>query len=288
MENAGGQTIGEAVEQTVEAAEEIVRKPFIKRLAQFGFYTKGFIFVVVGVIALLVALGEKGGEELADPQGALERIAFGSGFGKIILLIFVAGAVGHGAWNILRGAADVDDAGKGFGGIVKRIGALGIGFFYWYLALKAWQLIFATREVHAEAVQKTLTAALLALPLGALLVGIIGISVIGVGIQQCYSGITGNFQETFRVREMTGARRWMVTILGYFSFVARGLLFGLIGYFFVVAAFNYNANDAIGLDGALLALAQTRYGRTLLFATAVGLICHGVLSLFEARYRKIC
>ncbi len=288
MQNAGEQTIGDAVEQTVDAAAEIVRTPFVKWVAQIGFYSKGFIFIVVGAIALLVAVGERGGEELADPTGALERIARGAGLGKIILIMFVVGAVGHGAWNILRGAADVDDAGKGFAGIVKRIAAVGIGFFYWYLAFKAWQLIFATREIHSEAVQKTLTAALLALPLGALLVVIIGASVVGVGIHQCYAGISGQFQETFRVREMTGARRWIISILGYFSFVARGLLFGLIGYFFIVAAFDANAEDAIGMDGALLALAQSPYGKTLLFAVAFGLICHGVLSLFEARYRKIC
>lgn len=288
MQNAGEPTIGDAVKQTVEAAEEIVRSPFIKRLAQVGFYTKGFIFTVVGAIALLVALGARRGEELTDPTGALERIARSAGLGKIILILFVVGAVGHGAWNILRGAADVDGAGKGFAGIVKRIAAAGIGFFYWFLAFKAWQLIFATTEIHGEAVQKTLTTALLALPLGALLVGIIGLSVVGVGIHQCYSGITGSFQDTFRVREMTGARRWMITILGLFSFVARGILFGLIGYFFIVAAFDANADDAVGMDGALLALAQSTYGRTLLFAAAFGLICHGVLSLFEARYRKIC
>lgn len=287
MENTGEQTIGEAVEKTVEAAEEIVSTPFIKRIAQIGFYSKGFIFIVVGVIALLVALGERGGEELADPTGALERIARDAIYGKMILLVFVFGAVGHGAWNVLRGAADVDDAGKGFAGIVKRIAACGIGFFYWFLAFKAWQLVFAP-ETHGEAIQKTLTAVLLALPLGALLVAIIGASVIGVGIHQCYTGISGKFQETFRVREMTGARRRMVTVLGYVSFVARGLLFGLIGYFFIVAAIYSDANNAIGLDGALLALAQSYFGKSLLFATAIGLICHGVLSLFEARYRRIC
>lgn len=290
MENATKQAIGEAVEQTVEAAEEIVRHPYTKKFARLGFYTKGFIFIVIGALAILVAVGKRGGEELADPTGALERIAQAS-HGKIILLVFTLGAIGHGAWNILRGAADVDNAGKGVAGIIKRIAACGIGFFYWFLAYQALNLLAATRANPAggaEAIQKTLTAILLALPLGALLVGIIGLSVIGVGIHECYSGVTGKFQEAFRLREMTGARRWSVTVLGFFSFLARGLLFGLIGYFFVVAAIDYDANNAIGLDGALLTLAQSYFGKTLLFLTAVGLVCHGILSIFEARYRRIC
>ena len=291
MEKTGEQTIGGAVEKGVEAAEEIVRSPFVKRLAQIGFYTKSFIFVVVGAIALLVAVGEWRSKDLADPTGALESIARGTSYGKIILLFFIVGAVGHGAWNVLRGAADVDDAGKGIAGIVKRIGAVGIGIFYWFLAYKAWELVAATSGApvaDAVAVQKTLTSFLLALPLGAYLVGIIGLSVVGVGIQQCYSGITGNFQETFRLREATSAHRRVITILGFFSFVARGLLFGLIGYFFVRAALDANADEAVGMDGALLTLAQSYFGKTLLFAAAVGLICHGVLSLYEARFRKIC
>lgn len=291
MENAGAQqTIGKAVEQTVEKAEEIVRHPFVKRLAQFGFYTKGFIFIVVGVIALLVALGKWRDDDLADPTGALESIARGTSYGKIVLLFFVFGAIGHGAWNILRGAADVDDAGRNVAGIVKRIAAVGIGIFYCFLAWKAWELVAAigAPESDAVAIQKTLTAFLLALPLGAFVVGIIGLSVIGVGVHECYSGVTGKFQETFRLREMTGARRWTITVLGFFSFVARGLLFGLIGYFFVVAAFDANADEAVGMDGALLTLSQSYFGKTLLFAAAAGLICHGILSLYEARFRRIC
>lgn len=287
MEDAVKQTIGEKIEQTVEAAEEIVRLPYVKKFARLGFYTKGFLFIVIGALAILVATGAKGGEELADPTGALERIARAS-YGKIILLIFILGAVGHGAWNVLRGAADVDNAGKSAAGIVKRIAAGGIGFFYWFLAYTAWNLLAATRQTGGEAIQKTLTALLLSLPLGALLVGIIGLSVIGVGIHECYSGVTGKFQESFRLYELTKRHRALITMLGFFSFLARGLLFGLTGYFFIVAAIDYNASEAVGLDGALLALAQSYFGKTLLFLTAIGLVCHGILSLFEAKYRRIC
>jgi hypothetical protein len=63
---------------------------------------------------------------------------------------------------------------------------------------------------------------------------------------------------------------------------------GLMGYFFITAAIKYNADEAAGLDGALAALAQTSYGKTLLFVTAAGLVCHGVLSLYEAKFRRIC
>jgi len=287
MNDATKELVNEKIEQTVVAAEEAVRHPYIKTLARFGFYTKGFLFLVIGVLAILVALGDRSGK-LADPTGALTIIAQYT-FGKILLIIFIAGAFGHGAWNILRGAADVDNAGKSWQGIAKRIIAGCVGFFYFFLAWTAWSIVItAGVEVQNGSVQKTLTTLILALPLGAVVVFLIGLSVIGAGINECYRGITGKFQEDFRLRELEGGKRKIVTVLGALSFTARAVILGLMGYFFVMAAIESNPDAATGIDGALLALGRSYYGKTLLFIAAAGLICHGILSLYEARYRRIC
>ena len=287
MNDVTSHQVSEKIEETIEAAEEVVRHPFIKRLARFGFYTKGFLFLVIGALAIMVAVGEKS-EQLADPTGAIARIAKES-YGKAFLMIFIVGAFGHGAWNILRGAADVDNAGKNFQGISKRIIAVGVGLFYFFLAWTAWEIVLTTQvSVENGTVQKTLTAIILALPFGAIFVAIIGLAVIGAGISECYRGVTGKFQEDFRLRELEGNERKIIAALGFFSFPARALIFALMGYFFIAAAINFNPNEAIGIDGALETLAQTYFGKALLFATAAGLVCHGILSLYEARYRRIC
>lgn len=287
MEESTKQAVSETIEQTVVAAEEIVRHPYTKKFARLGFYTKGFLFIVIGLLAILVAIGEKGGE-LADPTGALTRIAHAR-YGKIILMIFIVGAAGHGAWNILRGAADVDNAGNSLQGIIKRIIAACIGFFYFFLAWTAWSVMSAAQIAeNSGTVQKTLTALLLALPLGAILVGLIGLIVIGAGFHECYSGVTGKYQEAYKLYKLDENKLRFISILGFVSFLTRGLIFGLMGYFFIVAAIDSNPNEAVGIDGALLTLSQSYFGKTLLFAAAVGLVCHGVLSLYEARYRRIC
>ncbi len=287
MDATAKEIVSEKIEETVEAAEEIVKHPLVKTLARFGFYTKGFLFIVIGILAILVAIGDRGGM-LADPTGALATVAQFP-LGKIILILFIVGAFGHGAWNILRGTADVDNAGKSWRGIATRSLAVGVGIFYLFLAWTAWDL-FLMVHVTSEngAVQKTFVSILLAVPLGAILVAIIGIGVIGAGIHECYSGITGKYQENFKMYKLQGAKRIIVNLLGYFGFVARALIFALMGYFFISAALFYDAQIAVGIDGALLTLSQTYYGKTLLFVTATGLVCHGVLSLYEARYRRIC
>lgn len=280
-------TVAETIEETIKAAEETVRHPFIKKLARFGFYTKGFLFLVIGILAIMVAVGEKGGE-LADPTGALTLIAQFR-FGKILLIIFTVGAFGHGAWNILRGVADVDDAGKNWRGIIRRCIAAGVGFFYLFLAWTAWNIVLSANvSVQNGAVQKTLTALFLALPLGAVFVFLLGLIIIGAGVHECYSGVTGKFKENFRVYEIEGHSHKVITVLGALGFTARAVIYGLMGYFFIVAAINFDSNDAIGIDGALYTLSQTYYGKTLLFIAATGLIAHGILSLYEAHYRRIC
>lgn len=287
MNDETKEAVVEKIEQTVETAEEIVRHPYTKKIAEFGFYTKGFLFIVIGILALMVAFGQRGGE-LADPTGALTIIAQFT-FGKILLIIFIFGALSHGVWNILRGAADVDNAGKNWQGIIKRCIAVGAGIFYLFLAATAWSIVTTVNvAVQNGTVQKSLTAIILALPLGAIVVFLVGLIMIGAGFNECYRGVTGKFQEDFQLYKSQGNKRRIIGVLGALSFTARAVIFSLIGYFFIIAAINGNPDEAIGFDGALWALANTAYGKTLLFIAAVGLICNGILSLYEARYRRIC
>jgi len=81
-------------------------------------------------------------------------------------------------------------------------------------------------------------------------------------------------------------RRWGGRA-GLAGHVARGVVFGLIGVFLTKAAFDYDPNDAIGLDGALQKLVDSPYGPYLLGLTAIGLICYGLYCLVDARYRDV-
>lgn len=286
MNEATKEAVSEKIEETVEAAEEVVRHPYIKKLARFGFYTKGFLFTVIGILALMVAFGQKGGD-LTDPTGALTTIAQFQ-FGRILLVIFIVGAVGHAVWNILRGVADVDNAGKKWQGIFKRVIAASVGIFYLFLAITAWMIVTTSEvSVHNGMIQKTITGLILALPLGTIVVLIIGLSMVGAGFNEAYRGVTGKYQEDFYSRKIEGGKQKIITVLGALSFTSRAVIFGLIGYFFISAALESNPNEAAGLDGALKTLAQSYYGKIFLFIAAVGLIANGIMALYEARYRRI-
>lgn len=57
--------------------------------------------------------------------------------------------------------------------------------------------------------------------------------------------------------------------------------------FLIKAAYDYTANEAIGLDGSLGKLYNDVYGSWLLGVVAFGLIAFSCFSLVEARYRRI-
>ena len=77
------------------------------------------------------------------------------------------------------------------------------------------------------------------------------------------------------------------TALGVFGHLARMVVFGLIGYFLVRAAIDYDPDKAVGLDGALNKLAHASYGPILLGIVAAGLIAFAAYSVVDARYRRV-
>lgn len=277
----------ETVKEAEKAAEEVVRHPWVRKLSKLGFYTKGVLFVVIGISAVFLAMGLRGGR-ITDPVGAMASIAQMT-FGRALLLILAAGAVGHGLWNILRGVADVDDLGKGVLAIITRCLSVGIGIFYFILAATALNIVWSNRgSIENGQGEQLVTWVFLSIPLGALVVLIIAIGFIVAAGTECYNGFTGRFLNNYRSWQLSPVTEKVVFGLGIFSFTTRAILYVLMGYFFFLAANLNDPYQAEGIDGALLALAKSQFGGVLLFASGFGLFCHGVLAFFEAKYRRIC
>ncbi len=68
---------------------------------------------------------------------------------------------------------------------------------------------------------------------------------------------------------------------------ARGVVFGIVGGFLLLAALRTSPGEARGVGGALKALQQQPFGPWLLGVVALGLIAYGIFELVKARYRRI-
>jgi hypothetical protein len=134
--------------------------------------------------------------------------------------------------------------------------------------------------------QQEMTAKLLSLPFGQVLVAIAAAIVIGVGISQIRKGVKKKFLEDLDVGDLPqGSQQW-VRRLGVAGYIAKGVVLGIIGVLLGFAAFRENAGEAGGLDAALKTLAAQPFGTIALAIVAIGLAAFGVYCFAAARAHK--
>lgn len=273
-------------DQAVDHAHHAARRarPWVERLARAGYVAKGIVNGLVGVLALQVARGAGGAT--TDARGTLEPILLAP-FGRVLLAAVALGLVAYGLWRVVEAAVDPEGKGTDAAGLLARGGYAAIGAGYLGLALSAGRLLLGAGAATSESTYQGWTAGLLARPFGRWLVALAGLVVLGAGAFQLYQAWSAKFVEQLRLGELGPDQRTLVTRLGRLGCAARGVVFGIIGLFLLLAAVREQPEQAHGIGGALAALAQRPYGPWLLGAVAVGLIAYGAYVLVEARYRRM-
>jgi Domain of Unknown Function (DUF1206) len=260
--------------------DELAHAKALGWLARAGLVARGVVYLVIGVLALKLALGDGG--KATNQTGALKTVADQS-FGEVLLILLAIGLAGYSLWRLLRAAvghgAEQRDSGS------DRIAALASGIAYGILCITAVKIL--TDSGAGSGTPKQPTGGVLDWPAGTVIVAIAGAIMIGVAAYQAYKGLAEKFLEDAKTGEMSEGVRKGYTALGVFGHVARAVVFALIGYGLIKAAIDYNPKEAIGLDGALRELADASYGPVLRAAVAVGLSGFALYSMADARYRKV-
>jgi hypothetical protein len=277
-----------AIDDVKEAADEVAEKvgkhPWVERLARFGYAAKGVVYIVVGALATLTALGMGGGTN--GTQGAMRSIAR-QPFGRVMLGVVAFGLIAYVIWRWVQAITDADDKGTDAKGIALRLGYTGSGLVYAGLAYSAARIVFGAEEDGKPSAAESWTASVMEFPFGNWLVILGGLAVMGYGLYQCYKGYTEKFRKRLKAGEMSErGMRWAMRS-GRFGFIARGIVFLIVGGILIQAAWHYDSSEAKGLDGALQLLVQQSYGKWLLGAVALGLVAYGLYMIIEARYRRI-
>jgi hypothetical protein len=249
-------------------------------LARAGLTARGVIYILVGWVAVLVALGHSSSE--ADQQGALHMLA-GKSYGLVSLWLLAIGFAGYALWRLSEAAFGVNGEPPGAG---PRLKSLARAVIYAGLSYLTFTVISGTDRSQSGR-QQDITATAIHHPTGRILVGAVGLLIVACGIILVAEGARRKFMRYLRTAQMSARVRRVVRALGTTGTIARGVVFALVGVLVIDAAVTHKAAESRGIDKALLTLRDWPLGEFLMMAAALGLVIFGVYGLCEARWRKV-
>lgn len=252
-------------------------------VARAGFAAKGIVYIVVGVLALQVAIGVGG--ETTGTRGAIAAIAQ-QPFGQVLLWAMGIGLFAYMAWRFTQAVLDPEDDEEGAKKAVKRVAYFISGVIHAGLATAAIHFAMGAGDRSGGQGSQQVTAQVLAQPFGQWLVGLAGVAVIIVGCAQFGAAYTASFMDRTRPSMTASQRKWTQRA-GRWGHAARGVVFGIAGWFVIQAALQADPSQARGLDGALEELSRQPYGPWLLGVVAAGLALYGLFMIIMARFRRI-
>ncbi|HUZ24005.1 MAG TPA: DUF1206 domain-containing protein [Streptosporangiaceae bacterium] len=251
-----------------------------RALARAGLAARGIIYILIGWVAILVALGHR--SQQADQQGALQLLA-GKPYGLVSLWLLGIGFAGYALWRLSEAAYGVTGDGNGAG---PRLKSLGRAIVYAGFAYLTFQVISGTQGNQSRQ-QQDLTAKAMQHAGGRWLVGIVGLIIVICGLVLVSEGIRHKFLKYLRITQLRARTRRVVTWLGTVGTAARGLVFALAGVLVIDAAVTHSPSKSGGIDKALLTLRSQPFGEALLILAALGLVIFGSYGLCEARWRRV-
>ena len=265
------------------AARRAGNSRYVDWLARAGFAARGVMYVLIGILAIELAFGSSGHQ--ADQSGAV-RLVGQTPFGGVLLWLMFVGFAGMALWRL----SEALYGGPGPDG--RKAGSRALAGFkavlYGFIAYGILKYALGLGAPKSSNKQSTdLTATAMRHPGGRILVGIVGLVLIGAGVWLAWQAFERKFLADLRTGEMSAQTRKVVTFLGRYGGIARGIVFGAAGLFLLIAAITATPNKAKGIDATLRAFTKTPAGPWLLVLVAIGLMLFGCYSWAESRWRKV-
>ncbi len=250
---------------------------WVDRLGRGGFVAKAVVYAIIGGYALKVTFGRGGA--LLDKEDVARKVEV-QPFGTALLLALGVGLACYAAWCLVQAIVDPRNKDGTFG-MLQRAGALVSGVVHGLLAVTAFQTLTGSPDGH-----RSWLARVIAEPGGKWLFVAAGVILVGVGVYQLWRAYSTSFTEDLREHEMPWAHRVWAVRLGRLGLGARGIVFPIVGWFFIRAGLDTDLSKAKGTAAALREIALAPMGSVLLPVVAIGLLAYAGLQLVNARYRR--
>lgn len=266
----------DSVEGAVDDAKD---SHTVRVVARAGFVALGLIHLLIGIIALGIALGASG---QADQSGAVGQLAATPG-GVVLLW---AGLVACGALALYMAS----DAVMGWSGgsskpWMNRLKAAGQAIVFAVVAVTFGSFALSRPSSSSEK-SRSASADLMSSTPGTVLLVIIGMALLAAAGTYVFMGITRRYEKNLRGKP-PGALGDAFTVLGVVGYCAKGVALGAVGLLILMATAAHDPSQQGGLDSALKAFLKQPFGGWVLGFVSIGLMAYGIYSLFRSRYQRL-
>jgi hypothetical protein len=248
-------------------------------MARAGYGARGIVFLLIAGLALFSSFG--GGRP--DTGSALTAL-LEQPFGRIWIVLIGIGLAGFVVWRLAQALANADGQDDDMKGYAVRIALFGSAVTYAGLATTSLMMALQMSNSSGSGGEEGLAAWVMAQPFGRYLAGAIGLGFVVGGVVTAMKGIRRSFGRYLKLDAHKNSPAVLISIYGL---VARGLVFGIVGVFFLYAAFTVDPDQAGGMADALAWVQGLPFGSVIYAVVALGLAAFGIYNFVEARYRRI-
>jgi len=242
-------------------------------LVRLGYVARGLTYFLLGYMALGTRIGE--GDSNTAVLDMLQEVPLG----VPLLYLMALGLAAYVVFKLASAIGDVQNRGTDTKGIVKRVGDGASAVAYSVLAYAALQFARGDKQSADNGESRQTADTVLDWSLGEILVGLVGIGFLVGAFMQAKGAMTGSFMHRVSPRAPNA-----IEPIGRAGFAARAVVFAIIGWSLVQAAWLDSEAQVKGLGDALVTL---RESGLLFTVVAVGLMLFGVFSMAVSRYRTI-
>jgi hypothetical protein len=263
-----------------------------------GFAGRGLVYLAVASFSLYAIW--QGGR--AQGTSSVLKNLEDSVIGDTVLALITLGMLAFAVWCAVEAYYDLDDRGSDAGGIAARIAMIISGLVALSISGAAFLLLLADIGVSGSEVEAAAggsaggagsgtgglriehaVAAAMRWPAGRWIVGTIGLAIIGSGIAQLVIAWAEKYRRYLIANRFTRRWNWILKA----GVMARGVLIGVVGVLFMLAAWRADPYEAGGIDEALVWLSRQPYGWFIVAAICACLLGYAAFCFVNAAYRFV-
>lgn len=277
-----GTAIKKELRQAADAAENVTNSHTLEMMARAGFAASGILHLLVGAIAIRLAMGGTGN---ADFSGAVAELATQPA-GPFLLWASFAACAALALWQTSDAIFDYNQLPtKEKAGKKAKAAAQAVVFAGLALTLMSFAMGTGSGGDNQQAASD-LTASVIKAPGGVALLVLLGVGIAVTGVVYGIRGLRRSFEKHLTMPSSPTART-AVSVLGVTGYMAKGIVLLLTGLLIAIATLQAHPEESTGLDGGLRALRDQPLGVYLLAAVGAGLICYGAYMIVRARLAKM-